>query len=325
MKTSLWLSASVLVFASPSAAFSQTPPDAAAAPESSKSIERGRLHFQRGVDFFKEGNFAAALVEFKRANEIAPNYRILFNLGQTFFELHEYVNSLHAFEDYLASGGADIRAARRTEVEEEIHTLRGRVAALTVRSNLSGSELLIDDSPSGTLPLKGPVLISAGRHTLFVRKNGAVQTSRTVEVSGGDSATVELSAVVPEPPPLVPPSHPPASTVTSSSGMGAAFWVSLACAIVLAAGTATTGILALNSQNELDRKLSIYPGSPADIDSARTKTQQMALVTDIVGGVAVAATAMTIVFALWKPGENRPAASTGLVARIGPGGLVLGF
>ena len=326
MRTSCWIPASALaafVVTSPSVALSQPASDGVTEPAASQNVERGRLHFLRGVDFYKEGNFAAALVEFRRANQIAPNYRLLFNLGQTHFELHDYVNALHSFEEYLEQGGGELRPARRAEVEEEIRTLRGRVAALTIRSNLSGSELVIDDAPSGSLPLSGPVLISAGRHTLSVRKNGAVQASRVVEVSGGDSATVELSAKAPEPASPLPSTEPVAGVVARSSRLSTAFWVSLTCASVLAVGTATTGVLALNAQDDLERRLSAYPGSLADIDNARTKVKRTALITDILGGAAIAATALTVAFALWKPVDADGATRSGLVARIGPGGLVL--
>ncbi len=325
MKTSLWMTVSTcaaLVLASPSA-FSQPAADGAPEPATAKNAERGSLHFQRGVAFYKEGNFAAALVEFKRANQLAPNYRLLFNMGQTNFELHDYVNALHAFEEYLESGGADIRPARRAEVEEDIRVLRGRVASLTVRSNLSGSELLIDDVPSGILPLSGPMLISAGRHTLSARKNGAVLASRIVEVSGADSVAAELSAA--EPSPLSATALVTPTTVASAppAGMSTAFWVSLTCASALLVGTATTGGLALSARAELDRRLATFPGSPSDIDGARTKVKQLALIADILGSAAVVAAAATIVFALWNPAGAKASTSAGLVARIGLGGVVL--
>lgn len=327
MKTSLWIQAGALAafaLASPFAALSQPSSDGVTQPDASKDVERGRVHFLRGVDFYKEGNFAAALIEFKRANQAAPNYRILFNLGQTYIELHDYANALHSFEEYLQSGGADLRPARRAEIEEEIRTLRSRVAVLTIRSDLSGCELMLDDNPSGTLPLSGPLLISAGRHTVSVRKNGAVRASRIVEVSGGDSATVELSAAAPEFPPQLPVGEAAARAVAPSSGRGTGFWVSLTCASALAVGTATTGILALSAQNDLNRRLASYPGSPLEIESARAKAKHMALAADILGGTTVAAAAFTLAFTLWKPaGHDAEEASTRLAARIGPGGLVL--
>lgn len=327
MKTSLWIQAIALgafALASPLAALSQPSAGDATESSASKSIERGRVHFLRGVDFFKEGNFAAALVEFKRANQTAPNYRILFNLAQTYLELHDYANALRSFEEYLESGGAEVRPARRAEVEEEIRKLRGRVAVLTIRSNLAESELLIDDNPSGNLPLTGPMLISAGRHTVSMRKNGTVRALQVVEVSGGDSATVELSATAPEPPPSPAPAVAAAPTVEPSPGKSTAFWVSLTSASALAVGTAVTGILALNAQSDLNHRLSSYPGSPSDISSARTNAKQMALTADILGGATVAAAALTLFFALQKPaGLEADATSTRLAARIGPGGLVL--
>ena len=52
-----------------------------APPVASKSDEASQ-HFRSGVAFYKDHDFAAALVEFKRAYELVPNYGVLYNLGQ---------------------------------------------------------------------------------------------------------------------------------------------------------------------------------------------------------------------------------------------------
>ena len=38
-----------------------------------------RAHFSRGVEFYKEGDYRTALIEFKRAYEVLPNYKVLYN------------------------------------------------------------------------------------------------------------------------------------------------------------------------------------------------------------------------------------------------------
>ncbi|RYE85226.1 MAG: hypothetical protein EOO75_17190, partial [Myxococcales bacterium] len=89
------------------------PRPAHAAPNEAQ--EEGRQRFKRGVEFFKEGDYNAALVEFRRAYEVAPSYRILYNLGQTSYELQDYAGALTAFTRYLKEGGAEVDAARRAE------------------------------------------------------------------------------------------------------------------------------------------------------------------------------------------------------------------
>src|SRR5262249_49708450 len=109
----------------------------------------GRAHFRRGVDFFKEGDFRAALIEFKRAYALAPNYKVLYNLGQTSLELQDYASALRSFEKYVADGGREIPATRRTQVEAEVERLKKRVARVEVTTNVPDAEIFIDEVSVG--------------------------------------------------------------------------------------------------------------------------------------------------------------------------------
>src|SRR5690349_16550442 len=77
--------------------------------------EEAKSHFQRAVELFHEADFRAALIEFQRAYDAAPNYKVLYNLGQTSLELQDYAGALKAFRGYLDGGGREIPAARRTQ------------------------------------------------------------------------------------------------------------------------------------------------------------------------------------------------------------------
>src|SRR5256885_2175420 len=97
-------------------------PAAADAP-----VEEARIRFQRGVQLFHEGSFEAALAEFRKAYQVAPSYRLLYNIGQVHYELHDYVGALKSFRQYLTDGSTDIPADRRVAVEAEIRKLEGLV------------------------------------------------------------------------------------------------------------------------------------------------------------------------------------------------------
>src|SRR5947209_7085814 len=82
-------------------------------------------HFQRGVDLYNDGDFRGALVEFKRAYTTWPRSNVLYDIGQTEFQLLEYAAALRSMERYLAETGPN--AAHRSEVETTVEVLRGRV------------------------------------------------------------------------------------------------------------------------------------------------------------------------------------------------------
>src|SRR5687768_14883146 len=107
--------------------FAQPTADPVAEPG---SVDEARARFQRGVELYREGSFDAALAEFNKAYQLAPNYRVLYNLAQVQTERHDYIAAVKMMEKYLEEGGGDIAPERKDQVTKEIATLRGRVTEL---------------------------------------------------------------------------------------------------------------------------------------------------------------------------------------------------
>src|SRR3954469_6030428 len=165
----------------------------AAPAVSASSTTEARERFQRGVALYREGSFDAALAEFRRAYEIAPNYRILYNLAQVQVERHDSVAALNLFGQYLQQGGSELDAERRTQVERDIQSLRGRVADLMVESNVAGAQLTIDGVESGTLPLAGPVQVNSGVRQVTLAKPGYQSVSRSLTIAGAQPLKLALT------------------------------------------------------------------------------------------------------------------------------------
>src|ERR1044071_10306536 len=114
----------------------QAQPNAAAS-------EAGK-HFQRGVTLYNEADFRAALVEFRRAYETAPNAAVLYNIGQTYYQLQNYAAALVALGRYLTEAGPT--APHRREVEATIDTLQTRVGKVAISTSAPGADVTGDDS-----------------------------------------------------------------------------------------------------------------------------------------------------------------------------------
>ena len=78
-----------------------------------QKIEEAMPHFQRGVELYDENDFQNALIEFRRAYEIAQDYHVLYNVAQTCYQLQNYACALDAFTRYLSEGGSAIARERR--------------------------------------------------------------------------------------------------------------------------------------------------------------------------------------------------------------------
>ncbi|MEM9691775.1 MAG: PEGA domain-containing protein [Myxococcota bacterium] len=293
-------------------------------------------HFNRGRKLYQDRDFAAAAVEFKRAYEMKPDYRVLYNLGQVYAEAKEWADALVAFEKYLADGGSKIGKERREAVEDEIESLRTRVATLSVTTTPLGCEVLIDGRVRGTTPLPGGILMSSGQRSIRVRKKGYRSKEESLEVAGGDkpklrftleklergvataakgSGDARKKTREPAKPRPVPEDSEPDNT---------ALWVSWGATAGLGALSLVFGLFAVSSRSALNNEkdqLTTADALTADRDRALgfgIATDVMLLGTAVSGGLAIYFT----VDRFTRDGD-RPAPDTSVTLIPYPGGAAL--
>ena len=297
-----------LLVATPRVAGAQPePPRESASPEAKRAeaIER----FDRGVELYKEGNYTAALSEFRAAHALSPSYRVLYNIGQVSYQLQDYVTALQSFEAYLAEGAAEIPEARRAEVEGLAEKLRGRVSTLEVQTSVPDAEVSIDDVPVGKSPLPAPVKVNAGRHRVTASRSGFAPATRAVDLPGAARVAVHLE--------LAPLSAPvatgaaPARAPAEASRMTTLSWIGVGVAGACAAAAVGTGVAAIGAKNDLDAAL---PSDPSAND-ARSRVQTLSVATDVLIGAAVVTLGATLVLTFLRP-KDAPAAA----ARASPPG-----
>ncbi len=323
-------SISALIFAAASVVAS-----VAAAQESSDSSDESSTaqdasqeaseRFRRGVTLYREGSFDAALAEFNRAYELAPDHRLLYNIGQVHAELGDFVMAVKCFRQYLKDGGNDIDESRVSEVKAEIRELDGRIADLSVSANVAGAELLVDGESVGLLPLQS-VKVNAGTRRVLVRKPGYQDREERVTVSGRENKVIAVTlkrdgSALSRTSTGDDPNDPGAGSADrAGSGLGTGFWVSAAATTVAAGATAVFAVMTRNADDQLSEELDRYPGSASDIDDARSDVERFAMFTDGCGALALIGLATTVYFAATGSGESHPsdAAVGGLTLRTGP-------
>jgi len=269
-------------------------------------VEEARQHFTRGVDLYKEGDYRGCLLELRRAQQIAPNYRILFNIGQTLMLLQQYAGARDAYKQYLEQGGAAVPKDRLKVVQDELARLETRVGKLDIKVNVAGAEVVIDDESVGTAPLTTPLEVSAGRRKVTA-SSGRGTVTRLIDVIGGETVAVELTIVESNSVPTVVPVGPPgsvASTATRPSGPteppeerassgSAAPWVSLTITGLLAAGAVTTGFMALGAKKDLNDRIDTPGTSTSRIDDARDSARVLGITTDALAAAAIIGAGVT--------------------------------
>ncbi|MEY4581692.1 MAG: hypothetical protein RL701_6395 [Pseudomonadota bacterium] len=288
------------------AAEAETPPSpyADAAGEESETpdaatLEKARAHFQRGVDYYAEGDFRAALIEFERSYALQHHaYRLLYNLGQTAYELRDYAVAERYFRDYLTQGGAEVPAERRTDIERELTRLQTRVSSLRIRPNLPGATLRVDDRVIAPAELKaGVVRVSAGQRNIVAEKSGYAPVHKLVDVVGGETLIVPLQfgrAL------LSQDSSADGSTQVASVAPWP--WVAGIASGAIALGAAGFSYAAYRDSMTYSDQLQGLT-TPDRLRQVSTSLKTKALIADVLWGTAAVGAVVTVVLAV--SGGNR--------------------
>ncbi len=261
---------------------------AAPAPAAPESSEPARQHFRRGVELYEERDFNGAATEFRRAYQLAPHFRVLYNLGQVAQEQHDWAAGLDYFSRYLKDGAGQLPEERRAQAEEEVAKLRQRVGRLVVVTQATNAEILVDGVPAARTPVAGPINVNIGRRRVELQDGSGKSAPSWVEVAGDETAIVELKMLVKAADtPSTAEAHRSRPVHRSHSASRAAWWTWLATAFC-AAGAAATGTLAYRWSRDLHDRRNTFPATQQELLDDQRKVQRMGWLTDgLLAGTAV--------------------------------------
>ncbi|WPB73924.1 PEGA domain-containing protein [Archangium violaceum] len=294
------------------------------------NLEEAQSRYQRGKELYAENDFQASLLEFQRAYELAPSYRLLYNIAQVQYQLQDYAGALRSFQQYLLEGSTELSSQRKDEVQREIDKLQGRVAYLRITVSKPGAEITVDDVSVGISPLPETVLVSAGRRRVVASLPGHLPASRTVDVAGRDTANVALELVstsAPQQPaapvaeaPVAKPAAPGSSSEVASTGQRGFPLVPWIATGGLAVASGVTGVLALSASNDLRKQREAFGATRTQLDEASQKTRTLALTSDVLlAATAVAAGVSTFLTLTSQSADS--ASSPRVQVGVGPGSV----
>ncbi len=287
-------------------------------------MEEARTHLEKGRALYKEGAFEAALVEFERAYELAPSFKLLYNIALVQKQLNDFASALRTFEKYLADGGSDVPDAKRKEVDGEIVLLKSRVGTVAVTVNVDGAEVFLDDVSMGKSPLATSLTVNPGKRKIYATKEGHTQSTKFVTVAGGESAKVALeltslaSTATPphsDPDKAPPIDQPPPKTTSSNAAI-----IGWGVTGGLLVGAGVTGFLALRASSNL-KDMRESPATRDDLDSAQRKVRIFSVVTDVLLGGALIAGGVSIYLTLDK--GSKKTGQGAMRVGIAPSAIVL--
>jgi hypothetical protein len=300
------------------------------------AASEARVHYDRAIKFYDDGSYDAALVELTRAYDLHPSYRLMYNIGQARLAMRDYAGAIEAYQRYLREGGGQVTNERVATVRNQLNDLQQRVGKLTVETDVSDAEILVDDVAMGTAPLPAALVVNAGMRRVTVRHPDYPTHSQRIGIAAGEQHHVSLPLRPRQPDatpaaPVAPNASPPAETSepplqpseidhptlsaaelqsTGSEGPDRTLaWVGTGVTVALAATAITLGVVTLNKNSDLKDRRS-QPGEDVGaFDDDRKSMDRLAIATDALGLAAIAAGGVTTWLWLRDGGSRRERAA----------------
>jgi hypothetical protein len=284
-------------------------------------LDEAKSHLQSGAALYDENNFRGALVEFQRAYELAPSYKILFNIGQVEMELQDYAGALKAYTRYVKEGGPDIPSARLAQVNADIERLKGRVGFLVIQT-AAGAGVLIDDVQVGYAPLPEPVAVSAGQHRVTVNA-GRDPVTRVFDVAGRQTVIAALAVDAPVTP-IKPPAPAIGPALVEEPKSKTPVYVAWAVTGGMVIGAGVFALIAHGNANDLAALRTTYPVTGDQLESQRTTTVRNAAITDMFTGAAVVSAGVALYLTVTRMGDRAsPPDDRAVQLHIAPTGVAI--
>jgi PEGA domain len=289
------------------------------AQQGANSDDEARRHYERGLALYEDAAYDAALGELIRAYELRPAPILLYNIALVHRALNDHAAALQAFRQYVAVSGKSLADPRRAEVDAQIAELAQRVAEVTVRVDVAGAQILIDNRLVGASPLHEPLLVNAGMRQLSVQHPDYTPQNRQLRLAGNDHVE-QVFELRTSPSPAQAGTSPDARSDEPDARRRRVRGLVISWGITgaLAGAALGCGISALLHDRALaDERESLAPDTDtlqADADT----TRRLALATDVLMVATLGAGAVSLWWTLRRPRARPDQHTAALGLGVGP-------
>jgi hypothetical protein len=146
-------------------------------------------------------------------------------------------------------------------------------------------------------------------------------------IVAGETTTIRFVFAAPKPPPKrAPLPSPPIDDPGLAGRHRAAMIVGWGTTGALVVAAAITGAYALKANGDTEAALDRYPITQSDVDDPSSKARKLALVTDVLAGLAVVSAGISLYLTLARPSRAsavKASKAAGLRFDVTPAGALL--
>lgn len=274
----------------------------------------GRQTFSAGVRLLQDPDGARyddALPLFRKAYELTRSWKVLGNLGLCYMKLERYGEAIATYEQYLSEGKSDIDPDERAQVIADLRAMQAQKVTLRVRLEGSGSAQLRDERrrPSGNVLLNSynlsestTLVLAPGEHAFTATAEGR-QQAWSIKLEPGSEVTHTFDLSPGAPATSANPSLNERAAPSSPSRVPA--YVAGGVTLLLAGGTAVTGMMMLDKRSHY-QTINGQPGRDrAELSDARDAASQLGLVSSVLFGATLVGAGVTTWLFVSPPGGPR--------------------
>jgi len=297
--------------------------------------EEAKKHFEQGAVLYQEGNYQAALVEFKASYEKKENWKVRYYIGVTLQALHKFVDAEKELKTYLEEGKGDVPKDKKEEVETILSQLDNVIGSVHVKTNVDGAVVFCNGEQAGATPLAKPLRLNVGTHKLVVTKEGYEDYATQFDLPGGETLKLDVvmakkektdaatgAAAAEKAPPAAGEAKRKEKGKGKTGPLMLSGWALLGAGAAMLVAGAGTGGAALSLGSDLEKKCPDDRCEPPYHDDYR-RMQALATASDVMlglgGACAVAAVALLVVGAK----KERKGPVTASVVPLLPAGVAL--
>jgi hypothetical protein len=248
---------------------------------------RAQALFRRGIGLAAEERWHEAERIFAQSFETVPRPSAAFNRALALYRLGRMLEVIETVNRFMALTDARNDAAQRVRAAELQARARAALATLQVRVEPPEARLELDGVVRTDTGTMRSFSVDPGEHLLILSGPGYRSERRRLVLGAAErgSLAVALRAVPAEsaraqPPPLSVPSQAPPER--GPKGPGVLPWIVVGAGAVTLAAGATTGVLALGKESDLDRRCKLPEGRcPPDARDEQRELQNLVRATDV--------------------------------------------
>ncbi len=170
---------------------------AAGAADAADVAAQAKQLFREGLDAAKLKKWDKARTYFLSAWRAQRHWKIALNLGLVEHKLGKWRDAAeHLTYGLREAPAGKMEAADRKEAEGLLRDATRKVGSVWVDATPEGAEIRIDGIPFGQAPLRGPLFVEPGAHSIMVARDGHEPSEGSVTVGEGKEVRVQRRLTV---------------------------------------------------------------------------------------------------------------------------------